>query len=116
MGKRMNRQSFHEALVSSLAISEGEREELLARAHAEGPAFARMLVARGLLSAEALRRAYETICGIPPFRKGAPEDRPLPPEVLPLSFLRARLRRHPSVGWMRRNRIVKCLAPALHRP
>jgi general secretion pathway protein E len=91
MGTRMNRQAFHEALVSSLAIPEGERAELLARAHTEGPAFARMLVARGLLSAEALRRAYESICGIPPFRKGAPEDRPLPPEILPLSFLRARL-------------------------
>ena len=88
----MNRHSFHEALVSSLAVPEGEREELRSRARAEGPAFARTLVARGLLSAEGLRRAYESICGIPPFRKSLPpEDRPLPPETLPLTFLRARL-------------------------
>ena len=92
MGNRMNRHSFHEALVSSLAVPEGEREELRSRARAEGPAFARTLVARGLLSAEGLRRAYESICGIPPFRKSLPpEDRPLPPETLPLTFLRARL-------------------------
>jgi general secretion pathway protein E len=92
MGNRMNRRSFHEALVSSLAIPEGEREELLARSRTEGPAFARALVARGLLSAEGLQKAYESICGIPPFRKGPPpEDRPLPPETLPLTFLRARL-------------------------
>ena len=92
MGNRMNRHSFHEALVSSLAVPEGEREELRSRARAEGPAFARTLVARGLLSAEGLRGAYESICGIPPFRKSLPpEDRPLPPETLPLTFLRARL-------------------------
>ncbi len=87
----MNRRSFHEALVSSLPLPDAEREELLARARAEGAAFPKTLVSRGLLSAEALRHAYESLCGIPPFRGEGSEVKPVPAETLPLSFLRARL-------------------------
>lgn len=87
----MNRRSFHEALVSSLPLPDAEREELLARARAEGAAFPKMLVSRGLLTAEALRRAYENHCGIKAFTGGGSEVRPVPAETLPLPFLRARL-------------------------
>jgi len=87
----MNRRVFNESLVASLNLPAGEREELLARARTEGAAFAKTLVSRGLLSAESLRHAYETLCGIPPFRGEAAEVRPVPAETLPLSFLRARL-------------------------
>src|SRR3972149_1431167 len=57
---------FNESLVPSLDLPAGEREELLARARTEGAAFAKTLVSRGLLSAESLRHAYETLCGLPP--------------------------------------------------
>jgi len=87
----MNRRAFNEYLVGSLNLPAGEREELLARARTEGAAFAKTLVSRGLLSPESLRHAYETLCGIPPFRGEAAEVRPVPAETLPLSFLRARL-------------------------
>ena len=87
----MNRRAFNEALVGSLPLPDGEREELLARARTEGASFAKTLISRGILTHEALRRAYETLCGIPPFRRNAAEVRPVPAETLPLSFLRARL-------------------------
>ena len=87
----MNRRVFNESLVASLNLPAGEREELLARARTEGAAFAKTLVSRGLLSPESLRHAYETLCGIPPFRGEAAEVRTVPAETLPLSFLRARL-------------------------
>ncbi len=87
----MNRRAFNESLVASLNLLPGEREELLAHARTEGAAFAKKLVSRGLLSAEALRRAYESLCGIPPFRGESSEVKPVPAETLPLSFLRARL-------------------------
>ncbi|MGB6409669.1 MAG: hypothetical protein WBF16_00545, partial [Candidatus Deferrimicrobiaceae bacterium] len=62
----MNRRLFNESLLESLNLPAGEREELLARAHTEGAAFAKTLVSRGLLSPEALRRAYESLCGFSP--------------------------------------------------
>jgi len=87
----MNRRLFNESLLESLTIPAGEREELLARAHTEGAGFAKTLVLRGLLSPEALRRAYESLCGFSPFRGEGSEVRPVPAEILPLTFLRARL-------------------------
>ena len=87
----MNRRLFNESLLASLPIPAGEREELLARAHTEGAAFAKTLVSRGLLSPEALRRAYESLCGFSPFRGEGSEVRPVSAETLPLTFLRARL-------------------------
>ncbi len=87
----MNRRAFNESLVASLDVPSGDREELLAHARTEGAAFARRLVSRGLLSADALRRAYKSLCGIRPFRAEGSEVRPVPAETLPLSFLRARL-------------------------
>jgi len=87
----MNRRLFNESLLASLTLPAGEREELLARAHTEGAAFAKTLVSRGLLSPEALRRAYESLCGFSPFRGERSEVRPVPAEILPLTFLRARL-------------------------
>jgi len=87
----MNRRVFNESLVTILNLPAAEQEEFLARARTEGAAFAKGLISRGLLSPESLRHAYETLCGIPPFRGEAAEVRPIPAETLPLSFLRARL-------------------------
>jgi general secretion pathway protein E len=87
----MNRRLFNESLLESLPIPAGEREELLARARTEGAAFAKTLLSRGLLSPEALRRAYESLCGFSPFRGEGSEVRPVSAETLPLAFLRARL-------------------------
>ncbi|MGE5700330.1 MAG: type II secretion system ATPase GspE [Deltaproteobacteria bacterium] len=87
----MNRRSFNEALVSSLPVPAEEREALLALARTEGHAFPKGLVSRGLLTAEGLRRAYESILGIPPFRRESVDARQVPPDLLPLPFLRARL-------------------------
>ena len=77
-----------------VSVSSSEQESLRERAGASGSAFGRFLVSRGLLTQEALRRAYEDICGIPPFK--APEKSEnvpatAPAAVLPLPFLRARL-------------------------
>src|SRR3990172_7150994 len=74
----MNRRVFNESLVASLNLPAGEKEELLARARTEGAAFAKTLVSRGLLSAVSLRHAYETLCGIPPFRGAAAGGRGRP--------------------------------------
>ena len=87
----MNRRSFNEALVSSLPVPAEEREAHLALARTEGHAFPKGLVSRGLLTAEGLRRAYESILGIPPFRRESVDARQVPPDLLPLPFLRARL-------------------------
>jgi general secretion pathway protein E len=87
----MNRHSFHEGLVSSLPMPPEERETLLDLARREGPGFPKALVSRGILTPEALRRAYESFCGIPPFRREAGEARQIPTDLLPLPFLRARL-------------------------
>jgi general secretion pathway protein E len=87
----MNRRVFNESLVGSIDLPAGEREAMLAMARTEGASFPKTLVSRGLLSAEALRRAYESLCGIPPFRGERSEVKPVPAETLPLSFLRARL-------------------------
>jgi len=87
----MNRRAFNESLVAGLNLSVGEREELLARARSEGAGFAKGLVSTGILPAEELRRAFETHCGIPPFRGEVPGIRPVPAEILSLPFLRARL-------------------------
>src|SRR5512134_2339181 len=87
----MNRRRFNEALVSTLPVPADEREALLALARSEGPAFPKGLVARGLLTPEGLRRAYEKACGIPPFQREAPEAQQVPPDLLPLPFLRARM-------------------------
>ncbi len=87
----MNRRIFNESLVGSLHLPAGEREAMLALARKEGASFPKTLVSRGILSADALRRAYESLCGIPPFRGEGSEVKPVPAETLPLSFLRARL-------------------------
>ena len=87
----MNRRSFNESLVSSLPLPAGEREALLALARAEGALFPKTLVSRGLLSADALRRAYESTLGISAFRREAAEERSVPQELLPLPFMRARM-------------------------
>jgi general secretion pathway protein E len=87
----MNRRKFHEALLSSLPVPPGEREALAALARTEGRTFAKGLISRGILTPEGLRSAYETCCGIPPFRRETVEVRAVPPDILPLPFLRSRL-------------------------
>ena len=61
------------------------------RVSASGPEFGRFLVSRGLLTPEALRKAYEDLCGIQPFRKDPEKSEVVTEAILPLSFLRARL-------------------------
>jgi general secretion pathway protein E len=87
----ISRRAFNERLLETLAVPQAEREMLLDQARKEGAAFGRGLVARGLLTAEGLRRAYEELCGFPAFRRDPETERPLPGVALPLSFLRARL-------------------------
>ncbi len=87
----MNRRGFNERLLSTLSVPASEAGTLLDLARAEGGAFPRLLVTRGHLNGETLRDAYESICGIPPFRADADPARPLPGELLPLPFLRAKL-------------------------
>jgi general secretion pathway protein E len=87
----ISRKAFNERLLETLSVPAAEREQLLDRARREGPAFARGLVARGLLTAEGLRRAYGELCGVPPYRRDPETERPLPGMALPLSFLRAKL-------------------------
>ena len=87
----MNRRSFNEALLASLPIPESDQEALQALARSEGAAFPKGLVSKGLLAPEALRRAYETLCGIPAFRRETAEARQVSSETLPIPFLRARL-------------------------
>ncbi len=87
----MNRRSFNESLVASLPVPPAEKEALLPLARTEGAAFPRTLLAKGILTPETLRRAYQSALGIPPFHSAAAEERPVPPEILPLSFMRARM-------------------------
>jgi general secretion pathway protein E len=87
----VNRRTFNESLAAALPVPPEERESLVIRARAEGPSFARGLLSRGLLTAEALRKAYVEALGVAPFRREAAEERPLPQESLPLAFMRARL-------------------------
>jgi general secretion pathway protein E len=87
----ISRKAFNERLLETLAVPQAEREQLKDLARKEGAAFARGLVSRGLLTAEGLRRAYEELCGVPPFRRDPETERPLPGVALPLSFLRARI-------------------------
>ena len=94
----MNRRSFNESLVRSLSVQPAERDELLALARTEGPVFPKTLVARGFLSAEAVREAYERLCGIAPFRTDAEGEKPAPQEILPLSFMRSRMLVPVSLG------------------
>ncbi len=86
----MNRRQLNETLFSLLEVPATEREELLARARTGGAAFQRDLVSRGLLSPETLRRTYERVLNVPPFKNENGDARPVPPEVLPLPFMRAR--------------------------
>src|SRR5512139_279762 len=86
----ISRKAFNERLLETLAVPQVEREQLIDQARKEGAAFARGLVSRGLLTAEALRLAYEELCGVPPFCPDPETGRPLPGISLPLSFLRAR--------------------------
>jgi general secretion pathway protein E len=86
----LNRRAFNEAVAASLDAPPGERDALLAHARAEGASFAKGLVARGLLTPDALRRRYVDLCAVPPFRPDAAEVRPVPPDLLPLPFLRAK--------------------------
>ncbi len=87
----MNRRSFNESLVRVLTVQAPERDELFALARTEGAGFPKVLIARGLLSAEAVRGEYTRLCGFAPYRKDGAEERPVPQEVLPLAFMRAKL-------------------------
>ncbi|MHB9061565.1 MAG: GspE/PulE/PilB domain-containing protein, partial [Desulfobacteria bacterium] len=87
----LNRRRFNEALLATLPVSPSEMESLRALAGTEGAGFSRLLVSRGLLTPEGLLRAYQSLCGVPPFRRDADTDTPAPADFLPLSFLRAKL-------------------------
>jgi general secretion pathway protein E len=87
----VNRRAFNEAVVASLDLPPGERERLLALARSEGASFPKGLVARGVLTGEGLRDRYVALCGVAPFRPDAADVRPVPPDLLPLPFLRARM-------------------------
>ena len=87
----VSRRSFNERLLESLPVPAVEREKLLDIARKEGAGFGKGLVSRGLLTPEGLRRAYEELCGFPAFRRDPEGDRALPGDLLPLSFMRARL-------------------------
>jgi general secretion pathway protein E len=87
----ISRRAFNERLLESVAVPEGEMEQLLALARKEGAAFGKGLVARGLLTPDALRNGYEQFCGFPAYRRQQEGPPPVPGEILPISFLRARL-------------------------
>ncbi len=87
----MNRRSFNEAVVASLDLPPGDRDGLLLLARTEGASFPKGLIARGLLTAETLRRSYVALCGLPQFQPDASEVRPIAPDILPLPFLRSKL-------------------------
>jgi general secretion pathway protein E len=86
----LDRRAFNEAVVASLKLPPGERDGLLALARTAGAAFPKTLVSRGLLTAETLRQSYMSLCGLPPFRLDESEVRAVPPDLLPLPFLRAK--------------------------
>jgi len=85
------RRRFNERLLSRIPLPSSDQEPLRELAGSPGAAFARLLVSRGLLTPEGLRRAYEELCGIPPYRSDPGNSDPAPAELLPLPFLRARL-------------------------
>jgi len=87
----ISRRVFNERLLETLPVPPAEREQLQDLARQEGAAFGRGLVSRGLLTAEGLRRSYEELCGLPAFRRDPEGGRPVPGELLPLPFMRARL-------------------------
>ncbi|MBP2683454.1 MAG: hypothetical protein H6Q79_1493, partial [Deltaproteobacteria bacterium] len=87
----LSRKRFNEALLASVPASPSEMESLNGLAAEGGAGFPRLLVSRGLLTPEGLLRSYETICGIPAFKREPDADAPAPSDVLPLSFLRAKL-------------------------
>ncbi len=94
----MNRRTFNESLVEWTGLPGPEREALLSLALSEGAKFPQTLIARGILSPESLRRAYAEVCGIPGFRQDAATGNAVPPDLLPLAFLRARSLFPVSVG------------------
>jgi general secretion pathway protein E len=87
----ISRRSFNERLLENLSLPQAEREQFTDLARKEGAAFGRVLVSRGLLTLEGLRRAYEEMCGLAAFRPDPEGQRSVPGELLPLSFMRARL-------------------------
>ncbi|MBI5905070.1 MAG: type II secretion system ATPase GspE [Deltaproteobacteria bacterium] len=87
----IGRKVFNERLLSSLSVPSAEQPQLTGLARTEGAAFPRLLVARGLVSPERLRSAYQELCGIPAFRNDPEAERPATGDALPLSFLRARM-------------------------
>src|SRR4030042_6028748 len=87
----ISRRSFNERLLGNLPLPQAEREPLLELARSEGSAFARGVVARGFITAEGVRLAYEELCGIPAFRRDPDAESPAPADPLPLSFLRSKL-------------------------
>ena len=88
---QISRRSFNERLLENLPLPQAEREQLTDLARKEGAAFGRVLVSRGLLTLEGLRRVYEEMCGFPAFHPDPEGPRSVPGELLPLSFMRARL-------------------------
>jgi general secretion pathway protein E len=74
-------------LISTLPLSADEKNALLETERNERRTFTRLLISRGLITPESLRKAYETYCGIPPYGGGNVEL----PEILPVPFLRSRL-------------------------
>ena len=87
----LSRRRFHEELLATLSLPPSEVEPLHELGRTEGAGFARLLVSRGFLTQEGLRRAYEELCGLPAFRPVPEGQRSVPGELLPLSFMRARL-------------------------
>ena len=87
----ISRRVFNERLLETLPLPQVEREQMQDLARKEGASFGRVLVSRGLLTLEGLRRAYEEMCGLPAFRPDPEGQRSVPGELLPLSFMRARL-------------------------
>ncbi len=87
----MKHRFFNESLAQSLSVPDPERQDLLALARTEGGSFPKMLIARGHLSAEAVREAYRRLCGVPPFLNKAGEERPPIQEILTLPYMRARM-------------------------
>lgn len=86
-----NRKRFNEKLLAGISTPPSEEERLRELAGAPGPAFPRLLVSRGLLTPEALLRAYEELCGIPAFRGNPDKPESVHASSLPLPFMRARL-------------------------
>jgi general secretion pathway protein E len=88
---QISRRTFNKRLLDALPIPQGEREQLLDLARKEGAAFCKGLLARGLITPEALRHGYEELCGVSPYRRDQEGTLSVPGEILPLSFMRARL-------------------------